>query len=152
MPRLDPRAEAVAQRVLDERLHDERRDACAGGVRREIDRHGEPIAESHALDVEVLLDEPHLLAERLVRGPRVEDVPQQVAEARDQPDDAGIVARTGERGDAVERIEEEVRLKLRAERVEPRGRELRLEPRRGDLPLAVALVQRERLADGGNRE
>ena len=100
---------------------------------------------------EVLLDQGHLLAERLVGGAGVEHMPQQRAEAGNEPDDARVVACPCERRDAVERVEEEVRLQLRAERLETRGRELRLEPGGGDLPLAVSLVQRQRLTHAGDR-
>jgi hypothetical protein len=51
----------------------------------------------------------------------------------------------------VEAVEEKVRLQLAAQRVEPRRRQLRLELRRGDPSIAVALVQHQRRPGAGRR-
>ena len=123
---LDARTEPVAQRVLDERLHDEQRHARARHARIHVDRRLQPVGETNALDVQIALDELQLVGQRQVAVPLREQRPQQLAEAGDQPHDTGGIAGARERRDAVQAVEEEVRLELAAQRVEPRRRQLRL--------------------------
>ena len=58
-----PRGHTVADRVLDERLHDHVRHDGIEDVRRDIDLHVEPFAESGLLDLEVRLEEVQLVRE-----------------------------------------------------------------------------------------
>src|SRR6185436_9070047 len=66
-PRADPqlatlgqRAQPVAQRILDQRLQQERGHPGALAVRPDVPRHAQPVAEPHALDVEPAPRDPEL--------------------------------------------------------------------------------------------
>ena len=144
-------SEAVPHRILHERLNDEQRHAGIGDVGREVDRDLEPIGEARPLNLEVALDDLQLLAQRRMAIPGVEHVAEQIAEGGHQAHDAGRVPGTRQRGDAVQAVEEEVRLEVPAQRLQPRRRELGLQPRGRHLAILVALVQRHGRAGAGNR-
>ena len=81
----------------------------------------------------------------------VEQMAEQIAEAREQAYRAGIVAGPHQRRDAVKTVEQEVRLQPRSQRVESCSGELRLEARSGHLPFAILAVERNRLPRRDNR-
>src|SRR5580704_18513514 len=58
------RRHRVLDAVLDERLHRERWDSHRSELRRRVELVAEPVAESYALDLEVVSDDAQLLAER----------------------------------------------------------------------------------------
>jgi len=108
------------------------------------------IGEADALNLQVALDQLQFVGEREMPLALLEQRAQQLAEPGNQADDPGGVAGARQRRDAVQAVEEEVRLQLRAQRVEPRAGQLRLELRRGDLRIAVAPVQHDRRAGPGD--
>ena len=139
-------------RVLHERLDDEQRHAGIGDVGREVDGDLEPIGEARALNLEVALDDLQLLAQRRVTIAGVEHVAEQIAEARPiRRTTPAVSPGARQRGDAVQAVEEEVRLEVSAQCLQPRRRQLGLEPRGRDLPILVALVERHGRAGAGNR-
>src|SRR5262249_19253176 len=102
-----------------------------------------------ALDLEIPFDELELVLQRQVPRLSRQQVPEDLAESRDEPDHPRVVAPPGERRDAVEAVEEEVRLEMGMQRVEARGGELRLQPRRRQLAIPIALMEDERGAAAG---
>ena len=115
---------AVLHRVLDERLHEVRRQAHGPRVGRHVERHLELRPEARLLQVEVALHVPQLVVERdeLVR-PR--ELRAHVVRERQHQPARAIRVGPHERGDRVQRVEDEVRLHLREQRGRGRGRELR---------------------------
>ena len=144
------RREAVLEGVLDEGLHDERRDEAAHRARLERVAHREPVAEPHLLDREVLLHEKELRLERqLGLGGRVEGQAQQLGEAREH-EVRGFRVAVDEDTDRVKRVEEEVRLELHAQRLQLGECELALE-RDALAVLPHVLVEDETEDDEGVR-
>ena len=108
---------------------------------------GETILEARLFDVEVLLQEVALFLQRddgLAAA--IEGDAQQIAQAADH-----AIGRLGiavhERRDRVQRVEEEVRVQLRLQRLQPRLDDLRFELRRAHLPLLRLVVEGDRVAD-----
>src|SRR6185436_13745756 len=80
------RSESVLDRVLDQRLDEQRGYERALRLRRHVPFHAQPVREADALEPEVALDQLQLLAERdLVPAGRGERRAQQVAEVTDRP-------------------------------------------------------------------
>src|SRR5450432_1097922 len=111
--------DGVAYGVLHDWEQNERGDAKRFDLRRDLDGHGEPISEAHALDLEILACEFHFFGEGNLRfaiaGQRE---PKEVAELRDHPRGLGGAHFDDEGGDCVERIKEEVRVDLVAKRLQ----------------------------------
>ena len=110
------------------------------GAVAQVDRVAQPIAEAHPFDVEIGADDAQLLVERDERRRRaVERRAQQRGELPGHPLGAGRIV-VHERGDRVQRVEQEVRLHARLDRGELR---LGGEPARLGL-VALLGPQRER--------
>jgi hypothetical protein len=90
----------------------------------------EPVAEADVLDLEVAVQDLELLAQRHDLLPVIERQPQQVAEQREHAHHTLPLALHRHHRDRVQRIEQEVRVQLHAQRVEIRPRQARLEARR----------------------
>jgi hypothetical protein len=95
-----------------------------------------------ALNFEITLDDLKLFAQRGVTISRVEHVPQQFAECRDQPHYGGRISCARQRGNAVQAVEEKVRLQVPAQGLQARGCEFGLQSRGRYLSILVALVER----------
>jgi hypothetical protein len=115
--------DAVLDRVLHQRLKEEVRDRDRHRVGLNADLDGQAIAEADPHDVDIALEQGELVGERhLFDLPAFEGEAQQVAEPRDH-----VVGRVDvavhQRRDPVQRVEQEVRLQLHAQRFELRARE-----------------------------
>ena len=132
------RRDGVLHAVLHQRLqrhprHDRRSRAVA-----QVDVVPQPVAEAHALDVEIGADDAQLLVEGDERRRRaVERRAEQRRELAGHPFGAGRVV-VHERGNRVQGVEEEMRLHARFDR-----RQLRLGRQAARLRL-VALFRAER--------
>ena len=132
----------MLDRVLDERLHEERRHPHRTRVGRHVDRDDELVAESRLLEVEIALHVSQLLLERHeLRGAR--ELRAHVVGKREHEASGAVGVGAHERGDRVERVEHEVRLHLRLERGRRRTGELRELQLRREL-VAEALEQVDR--------
>ena len=105
--------------VLDERLENQPRHVGVERLRIDVELHGQPILEANLFDLEVLLQELQFLFQRDAGGAgAIEGEAEQIAEPADH-----AIRRFGirvhERRDRVERVEQEVRVELRFERLEP---------------------------------
>ncbi len=137
-------AEAVAERVLDERLEEQIRHACVARLGFDVDGDAQPVAEAEGHDLEVALQEVELRLERhFLRADVLERHAEQIAQRRDHRIGAADVL-VHERRDRVQRVEEEVRLQLHAQHVELRLRETRLELRRAERAVASRRGSRRR--------
>jgi hypothetical protein len=128
--------EPVLEGVLDERLQKE--PWHLGGAERvgHVERHGKAVAEADLLDLEVEAEHVALLGEGAGgRLARLERAAQQLGELDDHRVRARRVGPHHPR-DRVERVEEEVRPQLHAQRLEPRLAELRGHLRRLELARA----------------
>src|SRR5437016_8219774 len=119
--------DAVSDRVLHKRLQEQGRDdgGCGPGI--DAKCHAQTIAESRFLDGDVMVQQLEFLLECDERTPfPVKGLPQQLGQAPDHPVRLlGILEDECRNG--VQRVEEEMRLELSHERIEPRLYELRLE-------------------------
>ena len=131
-----PRADGVLERVLHQRLQQERRHRRVVQPGRDVPAHLEPVAEAGLLDLQIEPQESQLLLQRRLLPVAVEQRhPQEIGELHDHPSRrGGIVA--DQHGDRVEGVEEKVRLELRLQGAELGLGQLRLESRHGDLALA----------------
>jgi hypothetical protein len=149
-------AQAVAHRVLHEGLHAERRHARVAQRRRDVDVHAQALAHAEPLDGEVLLDELELLGQGdLVPRVAAQRRAQERAERQEGVGGARVLAVAHEGHGGVERVEDEVRAELRAERPElrlgePPRQRVRL-GRAGRRPRVLHLRRAGR-HDGGVRD
>src|ERR1051326_1184840 len=133
----DPRL-AVLERVLHDRLEDEMRHERVERVGRDVAHRAQASLKADLHDLDVAVEQLHLLAQRhLARGARVDGAAEELAEARDHLARAGGIA-LDHRRDRVERVEEEVRIDLHPQRVEPGLGELGLQQRRARGLVAAA--------------
>ena len=134
----------MAQRVLDERLQQQRRhlEPPAGVV--DVVRDLQAIAEPRALEIDVALDHAQLVAERreLPGGP-IERRPHEVAQPEQHGQRRRVAVGANLRGDRVQRVEQEVRLDFQPQRVERGARQLGFELCLAKLEPPGALVRRE---------
>src|SRR5687768_8876181 len=102
------RRNAMPYGVLDERLQQHVRYECVICLGGEVDTHIEPVAEAHALDLEIALDEVHFIDQPyLGRCSAVDRKTQQLAESGEHAVSArGIYV--DQRGDGVERVEKKM--------------------------------------------
>src|SRR5581483_8122392 len=154
---LDLLRDAVPHGVLDERLEDQgRHDARAGGVVHLVG-DAQPVAEARALDVEVGVDDLQLVRERDERAVLASE---QVAEDLRQALDAALRTLGVDRDelrDRVQAVEEEMRVDLRAQGVELRGRRelarlVRARLEQEDLPPALVEPDDRHECDRHDRE
>ena len=120
--------DAVAKRVLDQRLQDERRHERGADVGIDVPRHVQPIAKAYELDVDEASEVAQLVGERnLGRHLAVERRAKQIAESREHVDGGVVLSFPDETGDRIQRIEQEVRIELHAKRMDARLREIQLQ-------------------------
>ena len=118
---------AVLDGVLDERLEDQTRHAGVQGFRLDVELHRQAIRETRLLDAEILLEELQLhLQGHFVVARVVEREPQQIAEVHEGAI-RGLDILVHERGDRVQRVEQEMRVELLLKRRQLRLDQLRLE-------------------------
>ena len=122
----------MADGVLHERLQQEGRHGGRARAGLDAERHLESIAEASLLDRDVMIEQLQLLLQRHQRTAfPAERMTQQLAQARDHA--VGLLGvLEHERRDRMQRVEEEMRLQLAGQRVEPRLHQLTLEPRGAD--------------------
>ncbi len=130
--------DAVAERVLDERLQDEVRYHRLRHVLVHCPPDAQPVGEAHLFDLEILAREQQLLRQRdFVNVPRLEHASEHVAQARDQLHRDVRLSLPHQHRNRVERVEQEVRVELHPERLKLRARELPFERGR---PPGILLV------------
>jgi hypothetical protein len=109
--------DAVAHRVLDERLQREHRHDRGQHLGRDVDAHLEAVAEARPFEPQVLLDVVQLVGQRHVGAVAAERVAGELGELGQQ-----LTRLVGARVDRVrhggERVVDEVRRDLRAQRAE----------------------------------
>ena len=140
------RRHTVLDGVLDERLQDQPRHLGVERLGIDVVAHRQAILESGLLDLQILLQELELLLQRDARrAAAVERQSQQIAQAADHP--VGRV-RVGvdQRRDRVQRVEQEMRVQFRLERLQPRLRQLRFELRLLHCARLRLAVVAERIA------
>src|SRR5690606_5001493 len=115
-----PRADAVLDGIFDERLKNKVGHERVQRVGLDLEHYGQTVTESGLFDLQVLGQEIQLFLQRdFLDADHPEGDAEQVAEAGDHGVGRLDIA-VHERRDRVERIEEEVRLQLPLERLEPR--------------------------------
>ena len=114
-PALGPRLDAVADGVLDERLQRQHRHDRVQHLGVDLDAHAQPLAEARLLEPQVLLHVLQLVGERHVRALAGERVADELGEL-DQQLARLLRPRVDEGGDGGERVVDEVRRDLRAQR------------------------------------
>ena len=136
------RRDAVHDRVLRQRLQDHYRNECIERFLVDVASHGQAIAESDPLNLEVSLEELELVGQRdLLRQTIIERHTQQLAQVPECHDDVVVLALERHRRDGVERVEQEVGIELPAKRRESRLREALLEADGGHFTrLRLAIV------------
>src|SRR3982750_3127102 len=102
------------------------------------------IRKSHPLDLEIAFHQFQFRLERQVPIARAQKMAKDVAEPGDETDDAGVVSSARQRRNAVQAVEEKVRLQLSAQRVETSGRQLGLQAYGRQFAIAITPVQHER--------
>ena len=107
----------MLHRVLDDRLQQQRRDPKALQPGGNVESDAQALVEARALDVEVRLDEIHLAAKRRELGLGSEHAAQQRRQPHQRVERAAW-RRLNEIADRRERVEEEVRIDLRAQRAQ----------------------------------
>ncbi len=141
--------DAVFERVLDERLEDQRRHRGLPRLLGDVPLDAGAIDESLAHDVGVEAQQVQFLAQRrLRRAVRLQVRPQQVREAHEQAIGTRDV-HLHQRGDRVQRVEQEVRLELRAQ---ARQLGLREVPLQHQQSLAFVLPPEEALDAEDHRQ
>ena len=141
----------MADGVLDERLQKEVGHGGTRHLRVDAHPHVEPVGEPHELELDVAIDEHQLALERdLLFVGVLERQPQQVAELLDhQPRLARRAFDVG--GNRIQRVEQEMRIELRAQRREPRLGQRPLQIGRADLAILQIVLVVERDAHHRNR-
>ena len=104
--------DAMAKRVLEQRLDRQRRHAAGPRSGVDLDAQAHAVGKTFAHDGRIAVDQPQLLVERAARPPRqVGGGAQQGGQPRQQRvGQVGFVV--DRRGDRVQRVEQEVRLQL----------------------------------------
>ena len=107
------------------------------GVVSDRDGDFQAIAESRALNVDVAIEQRQLLRQRhAIDESGVQRFAQQMTQAADHPLGGGRLL-VHQLRNGVERVEQEMRLQLHAQHLQPRLREQRFELRGPQLPLAA---------------
>src|SRR5690242_17880516 len=135
------------QRILDNWLKDEAWYERSLEVARHIDDRGHDVGESSLLDFQVAIHECNLIAEWNLGRNGIHDIPEQISIGDDRAKGRIVRAVANQHGNAIERAEQEVRVKLRRECLEARLCKLSLEARGVDLPITSMLDQIERRDD-----
>src|SRR5208337_2992215 len=139
------RADAVANGVLHQRLQEQVRHQRRQSAGLNIHLHLQPVVEARLLNVNVLLQEGQLAAERkFVDADSIQREAQQVRQLQGHVlGGEAIVA--GQRGDGIQGVEQEVRLKLDLQHLKLCVRELRFQLRRPQFALLILAVVGNRL-------
>src|SRR5512146_2242625 len=139
---------AMMHRVLDERLENESRHRQSGSRWIDVDRAANAVAETRLDERQVRLEHLQLLVEPNLRpAARTQRFAQQVSEATDELiRHDRILVRL--RGDGIERVEQEVRLKARAQGVEARGRGVAFQFGRADFEVSEFLLHAQQRENG----
>jgi hypothetical protein len=117
----------MANRVLDQWLHDEARHRGIERRRVDVVYDVQTLAKARLLNLEIRVDELELLAKRDIARPREHGGhAQQVTQARDHAIGARRI-HVNELRDDVKGVEQKMRIELRPEDLELRPRELRLQ-------------------------
>ena len=110
----------MADRVLDQRLNEHRRNGGVLHLGSDIHLDLELIAETNLLDLEVMLKKGELFSQRdLLPVLRLQRHAQQIAEMLDHAAGQLRIA-LHVRRDGIERVEEKMRIELHSQGVEPR--------------------------------
>ena len=133
----DVRGEPVRDRVLDERLENEDWYQRPPHVGRRLDGHVEPRAEPGPLDLDVALEQLDLPRQRHeIHAAGVERFAQQMTEPRDHAIGRRRVL-VHELRHRIQRVEQEVRVELHLEQLQPCLRQTCLGARRAQLPFRL---------------
>src|ERR1700730_10017372 len=135
-------SDPVTNRVLRQRLQAHVWDEGVHNFRTHLQVDLQPVLIANSLDFQVGLEEFELAAQGYLLGfGLLHGAAQQVPEASGQLFGLRVAAAPDERHDRIQRIEQEVRLKLILEYAQLRLHELRLELRRLDLgPAGIAVI------------
>ncbi len=137
--------------VLDQRLQNQRGHEQPLGAGRDVGAHLQIVLEAQALDGDVTIRELQFLAQRHAHvAAGLEHDAQQVAERDDCGQGTPVLGQANQRGDGVERVEQEMRLQSARKHVEPCLRELALQLELHQVALGKAAVVHERIADAGH--
>src|SRR5581483_3578251 len=140
----DPVPDGIFNQWLKEKLGNER----VKGRRVNLHPHRQPIPKAVLLDFQIAFENFQLLPEfYFVRRIPGQGDAQQAAELEQHPV-SRLNVPAHQHGDAVERVEEEVRMQLHSQRVELRPHEAGFEVRRLQLPALIPAVIIRRLVDG----
>jgi integrase len=140
--------ETVPEGVLNDWLQKKRRHRAPFRVGRDGVRHVESITEARSLQFDIALHERGLLRQRgRMLAPPVDGFAQKLAQLEQHRQ--GTIARPGpnQRRDRVQRVEQEVRLDLQAQRVELCANEVRLETGLAQFETARPVVDSQRCAN-----
>ena len=119
-PAPDLPRDAVLDRVLDERLQQQRRYQRVECLGLDVVADHQTVGEACAFDLEVLAEKVELGVERdFLFAEPLEREPQQVAEPH-QRAIGGVDVAVHQRGDRVQRVEEKMRMQLLLQRLELR--------------------------------
>src|SRR4029453_16465550 len=141
---------AVADGVLDERLEDQAGDDRLARLLAGIDGHPETIAVPRALDRQVRVEKLQLALERYLLNVRGLEGPSQELGQLRKHQIRRLDVLTHQSGDRVQRVEEEVRVKLHLQRLDLRMRQRGLELRRPQLAIAGVAIAPGHVRDGDN--
>src|SRR5208337_3035992 len=141
------RADAVANGVLHQRLQEQVRHQRRQRDVLNVHLHLQPVLETRLLDVNVLLQEGQLAAERqFVDTDSVQREAQQVRQLQGHVlGGESVVA--GQSGDGIQGIEQEMRLELDLQHLKLGVCELRFQLRRPQLAFLILAVVGDRLRD-----
>src|SRR6185503_14084104 len=138
----------MSQRVFRQRLKNQIRHQRPLCRRIDVELDPETIGKPHLLNSEIQLNEVQLLPQfNFLPRRMLERVTQQIAESDEHIDCCLVLVVTNETGDAVQGVEEKVRMQLHAQRIELRLRELCFKTRRQNLAFAVLAIVVERITD-----
>jgi hypothetical protein len=143
------RRPAVADGVFDDGLEQKARHARPHGLGIGVDAHVEAAAEARLLDGDVAPQQLQFRGERHFLA-AADRFAQEHAQARDHLL-GGVRVLVNQLGDRVQRVEEEVRLELRAQELEPGVGQDRLQPRRLELARPPAPVGVDAVHGGDHR-
>jgi len=134
--------------VFRKRLKNQVRDHRESCPRMNVVLNMQPIGKSHLLNTQIQLNEIDLVSQFnfLFRG-ILERVTQEIAQTNKHRDRRLILVVAHQTHDAVQRVEEEVRVQLHSQRLELRLCELRFETCRQKFALTILAIVVERVTD-----
>src|SRR5580700_1645312 len=149
----------MADGIFDQRLKQKARDESVQRCGREIRFDGQAILESDPLDVQIEMDQFYFAAQRNLLGfPSGKGLAQKFAQVGQHRIRFFYPVLTHQDDDGIERVEQEMGMKLHLERAQPRLRELifelsraQLELRRQSLTVQQAPVVANAVLDADNQ-